>query len=442
MPVFKFAFKRHAWLMLCLLCSASMYWYWSRLPHDSALTPAATDMIRAKPLTDLFQPWYASREFLLRHRDPYGPEVTREIQEAFYGKQLQPGAAQVSNEQQFAFAYRFAYPLYVVFLLAPTIAMDYRTAQMVVWWVLAAATVLSMTFWLLALRIRVSLAGFVGLSMVVVTSLPAMQGLNLRQLGLLVAGLIAAAAASTVAGHLFLAGALLALATIKPQLALLPIAWFALWALAEWRQRRALAWGFALALSVLLLSAEFLLPGWLVRFEGALREYAKYTGGASLTGMLLPLGLRWLAFAVGGLATTTFCWRARRSSADPDSFILALALVLNLSLLIMPTVVASYNQVLLLPAALLVAGRWSRLWAGGNAIRVSSAFLCTFALLPWFLVLGLAVASTLAPGRITSISLVPAYAGLGLPFASFGLLVLLGRAIGRRGEECPATKQG
>lgn len=421
----KLPYKRQAWLCFALLCSACMYFYWGRIPHDSEWTPAPTGSIRAKSLTDLFQPWFASRELFLHHRDPYGPEATREIQVAFYGRELDP--TEVTEAHRFALAYRFAYPLYIVFLLAPTIGMQFRTAQIVVWWFLAAVTAFSVLLWLRALQMRLSGIALVSLFAVVMTSLPVMQGLNLRQAGLLVAALIAGTAAAAVSGRLFLAGALLALATIKPQLAVLPIAWFGLWVLAEWRQRRNLVWGFAAMLAGLVISSEFFLPAWPMHFLGALRAYATYAGGGSYVGMLLPGRLQWLVCAVVALIAGSFCWRARGARADSVSFALALALVLDLSVLIMPTVIAPYNHVLLLPAALLVIGLWKELCAGTVATRAATAFCCTLALLPWLLTLVFTLGQSVWPRRLLILQFIPAYTGLGLPFAALGLLVLLRR---------------
>jgi hypothetical protein len=385
-------------------------------------------MMRAKPLTDLFQPWYASRELLLHDRDPYGPEVTREIQVAFYGKELNETVGiDGSGDQRFALAYRFAYPLYIVFLVAPVVWMPFPDAQIVVLWFLALVTALSVLLWFHVMRKWMPAAGLVGLCALVLTSLPVMQGLNLRQPALLVAGLIAAAAASTVSGHLFLAGAMLALATIKPQVALLPIAWFVLWTSSEWKQRQALVWGLVVTLTALLLASQFLLPGWLMRFPGALQDYARYTGGASLIGMLLPTGLRWLVLGLVVWVTTGFCWRARKQPANADLFAPALALVLNISVMVMPTVFASYNQVLLIPAAILIAESWNRLWQRGVVVRAASSILATVALLPWLLVI-LTLVPTIVRGRAATVSWAPAFAGLGVPFAVFGLLVLLSRA--------------
>ena len=431
--------KRQAWLCVALLSSVSMSLFWNRLPRDSAASPASIGFPRARPLTDLFQPWFGARELFLRHRDPYGPEVTREIQIAFYGKGI--GASDVSRhpEAQFGLAYRFAYPLYVVLFVAPAIGMQFSTAQTVYWWLLLTATAVSVPLWLNALRIRLPLAGLIALCGIVLTSLPVMQGLHLRQLGLLAAALIAGAAASIVSGHLFLAGVLLALATIKPQLSLLAIAWFALWICAEWRQRRALAWGFCTTLAALVLASELLLPGWVWRFQCALLNYATHAGTTSFVGMLLPSPLQWLVFALGGFATAVFCWHARGLPAESASWAVALALVLDFTTLVMPTVVAPYNHVLLLPGALLVIDRWQELWGRSAATRIASLFFCVLALLPWMLVLILTLATITWQARDSTVPSVPFYAGLGLPLAAFGLLILLSWTPRTAASICPTS---
>lgn len=67
---------------------------------------------------DIGQRWIGTRELLLHGRDPYGVEVTREIQAAYYGHPLSP---QDHRDEK-----RFAYPIFVVFLLAPTIRMHFQ----------------------------------------------------------------------------------------------------------------------------------------------------------------------------------------------------------------------------------------------------------------------------------------------------------------------------
>jgi hypothetical protein len=410
-----------------LLCSASMYLLWSDISRNFAGADSPPGSVRTSPLTDLFQPWYASREVLLHHRDPYGPEITREIQFAFFGHELPEENLQNLSEShnvQFARAYRFAYPLYVVFLIAPAIGLQFQQAQIVVRCFLLVITILSMVLWLRVIRAKISLPELIGLLAVLLTSFPVLQGIKLIQPGLLVAGLIAGAAFSTVREHLSLAGIFLALSTIKPQLALLPILWFALWALADWRQRRSLALGFVFSLALLLIASTLLQPAWLLRFPGVLSSYAKDTGGASLVEMLLPRKLAWISAMLASFITAVFCWRLRRSSAKSGSFLLSLALAMNLTVLITPTVVAAYNQVFLLPAALLVACHVRRLREQSFGLRTSTLLLCAIALLPWLLAM---VVATLRIGEGAwpqNLAKLAAISVLAVPFAAFGLLLL------------------
>jgi hypothetical protein len=88
-------------------------------------------------------------------------------------------------------------------------------------------------------------------------------------------------------------------------------------------------------------------------------------------------------------------------------------------------VIAPYNHVLLLPAALLAIGHWRELWTRTIATRVIAVFCCALAVLPWLLALLFTLAKVVSGGGFSTLRSVPAYAELGLPFAAFGLLFLL-----------------
>src|SRR6059058_2995959 len=75
-------------------------------------------------LSDLYPRWLGTRELLLRGRDPYRNDITREIQAGYYGRPLDPNRPFDPKDQQ-----AFAYPLYVVFILAPMIAMPFAMVQ-------------------------------------------------------------------------------------------------------------------------------------------------------------------------------------------------------------------------------------------------------------------------------------------------------------------------
>src|ERR1700676_5274675 len=73
-------------------------------------------------LSDLYPRWLGTRELLLHHRNPYSREVALEIQEGYYGRRLDAARPNDPKDQQ-----SFAYPVYVVFLLAPLIGLPFPT---------------------------------------------------------------------------------------------------------------------------------------------------------------------------------------------------------------------------------------------------------------------------------------------------------------------------
>jgi hypothetical protein len=412
--------KRYAQLFMLLLGSASMYFYWSHVPKniDGVAPSVAT---RTRPLTDLYAQWYGTRELLLHHRDPYGEDVTRELQLAYYGKDVEPSEASHPSHQQ-----RFAYPLYVALLLAPTVGMPFHVVQILFWWLLVAATAGSVSLWARALGLKLSPFNLAIALVVTFTSIPVMQGLEILQFGLLVGALLAAAAAATVSGYLFLAGVLLAIATIKPQMSILAIAWFTLWVSGDWHKRRSLLAGFGIALSALIVASEFLSPGWVMRFLLALIQYEKHMRTPSLLGVYLPAYLEWPTALLGFLIVTIYAWRARHEHSDAVSFSLYLALALALTLLIVPTAVQPFNHILLVPAALLVVSYRNALEQSDRLFRLMSAAICSVALLPWVSSVAVAIVLLMGPRRwLSTIWFLPLNATLALPLAGFAILFLL-----------------
>lgn len=419
------AVKHLALFLLVLAGSASMHLYWSRITDAGYSSPAPASVSRPKPLTDLYPRWYAAREFLLHHRDPYGSEVNRELQIAYYGKVLDPSRPEERLDQQ-----RFVYPLYFIFFIAPIAWVQFPTAKIIFWWVLAACAVLCVFLWLRFLRLRLSLPATIALFLLVLTSIPIAQNLGILQPFLLPACFIAGAAVAVVSGHLFIAGMLMAAATVKPQICLLPMAWFGLWLFSDWKSRRTLLLGFMATLAALLLASEWVLPGWLIRYPGALSDYAKYTKTVPFLSVLLPSPLNWLV-AILALATVAeFCWRVRRQPADSPAFALALSFVLTLTTLIVPAVVQPFNHVLLLPVVLLAIRYWRELLQGSVVTRAAVFLFGLCAFLPWLLAI-VAVSRPLTPHSdwLLKIWSVPLAASMAFPFAAFGVLMLLRKVV-------------
>jgi hypothetical protein len=348
------------WFLVAALAAASMWFYVDRILVEYQRADAALHDRPRGNLSDLYPRWLGARELLLHRRNPYGKDITTEIQKGYYGRVLDPDRPNDPKDQQ-----GFAYPVYVVFLLAPLIGLPFPVVLILVHWLLVLLTAASVWLWLCALRWRLPALPVAICMVLTVGSLPAVQGIKLQQLSLLVAVLLAGSAASVAGGFLSWGGVLLAVATVKPQLAWPLVAWLLVWAASDWRARRKLVFGFGLVMALLLGGAEMILPGWWRMFAGAIGQYRQYTHNQSVLEVMLmqvlgPGASEALA-RIGGeilaatavLACVLVLWRLRRERADSAGFAAGTALVLAVTVLVLP-MYAPYNQLLLMPAILLL----------------------------------------------------------------------------------------
>ena len=351
-------------LAAALLAAFSLWCYadFILIPHQQAESERLG--IPRGNLSDLYPRWLGTRELLLHGRDPYSPDVTREIQAGYYGRVLDPGRANDPKDQQ-----GFAYPIYVAFLLAPTVTLPFALVQAAFRWLLIAITALTVPLWFRAVGWRASWPTKATWIILALGSFAAVQGIKLQQLTLLVCGLTAAAMVALIGGRLLLAGVLLGLSTIKPQLVGILILWLALWTVVDWRSRRRLAYGFLATMFLLVVGGELLLPGWISRFHSAASAYMQYTGGGkSVLDVLLGAAAGKIAALLIILGTAIFCWRNRQAQSHDPKFAWSLALVLGTTLAVAPTY-APYNQLLLLPALMMIAREMPRLWRSGRFLR-------------------------------------------------------------------------
>ena len=298
--------------------------------------------------SDLYPRWLGAQELLWHHRNPYSPEVTREIQRGFYGRPLNP-----SNPHDPTDPEAFVYPVYVAFLLAPFLRFPFdvvRAAYAEAMWFL---TLVSIPLWMRALRVSLSPTATILACLGIMSSYAAIDGFHLEQLTLLVAFVMAASMAALVRGRLAIAGALLALTTIKPQLVLLVVACLLLWGMSDWRSRKWFAVGFGGLMAAFLVGSEVLLPGWFGLWRQAAREYVHFHR-PSLLGNLLGNKVGLAVGVVGILLCGMVFWRARKEPAGSSYFNFAWVSALVMTELVVPNAGggAFYNQLLLLPAVL------------------------------------------------------------------------------------------
>ncbi len=388
--------------VLTLLAAASMWFYVERILIPQQVRDATAHNRPRGNLSDLYPRWLGARELLLHRRNPYSHDVTVEIQQGFYGRPLDASRPDDPRDQE-----AFTYPAYVVFLLAPFVGFPFPAVQIVFGWILVALSAASVPLWLMALRWKLPPMTMAICLALTLGSFPVAQGVKLQQLSLLVGGVLAVSAACAVNGYLFCSGALLALTTIKPQLAGPIVVWLLLWASSEWRARRRLVFGFVSLMALLLAGAQFLLPGWWRMFAEALRQYHQYAQNQSALDLLADgtLGPR-VGLALGvvaGLACGIVAWRTRGQKADVP--------------------VTAYNQVLLLPAILWLARQWA-VRSRAPAIELL-LYAVAVVVLAWSWIGSLTLSAAyflLSPTRAQSTWRLPFYSTLALPVLVLALL--------------------
>lgn len=403
--------KPVVWLLLSTVAVAIVWLYESRilLPWENFYY-VKTDTFAAN-LGDLYTPWFGTRSLLREGKNPYGPEVTREIQTAFYGHPLvqdyAPGA-RVMDEQ------RFAYPLYVVFLLAPTVGMNFAALHQAAGLVWAIVVLLGVRLWISVAGWRIPAAQALAVGLFIVVSPQVAQGLRWRQLGVIVGFLLALGTWLTVREHLAAAGAVLAFSTIKPQMALLPLVWFLFWSVSDLRRRWRLLVGFCIAWLILVGACEAILPGWHRDFLAGLAAYRRYGPVISLL-QIITGGTAGILFgAIAVVAFLPWAWRNRRCAAGSPEFGVILATFLLAAVLAFPLMMAA-NQILLILPVLIVLRDWARLPKAARATFV------LFASWPWMVSLVL----LLFPPPVKSLHMVPLLPSVLALFMPFLLTILL-----------------
>ena len=263
---------------LALVASASTWFYMNRILSAQQIADAAAQNGRPRGnLSDLYPRWLGARELLLHGRNPYSAEITLEIQQGYYGRPIDPARPDDPKDRQ-----GFAYPVYVVFLLAPTVRSPVRDSRDRLSLAADRAGGVSVLLWLRVLRWRTSLRydpDSHGADGGLAAHGAGNQAAAIEPAG----GGIAGGVRRLPGGRMALSrGGLLALATIKPQLAWPLVLWLLLWAVSDWRSRRRFVFGFGLVMLLLLGGAELVLPGWLRMFVEAIGQYHQYTQNQSV----------------------------------------------------------------------------------------------------------------------------------------------------------------
>lgn len=364
-------------LALAMLLAAGAWAYTSAVIMPTVGAVAGARGQTAGPYqSDLYETWLGTHELLWNGRDPYSDAVTADIQVGYFGHALTPDDP-IKDQQ------RFVYPLYIVFLLAPTTVVPFAWVKAAFPFIAPLLIALMINAWMAALSWNPSRLQRALITILGVSAPAAIHATLLQQPAVLVVTLMALAAACLSRGRYAWAGVLLALATIKPQLSLIFVLWLLGWALADWRRRQGVVWGVGATLAALLAGAFALLPGWVGEWLAAVRAYPEYAANQSIL-FWLPAPILPLVLAAIGLGLAAFAGQTRRAEPGSLAFGLMLALPGVYSILLFPSW-ATHSQLVLFPAALLALHQAATLRSLGAAGRVVRALTFDFLLWPWLI---------------------------------------------------------
>jgi hypothetical protein len=273
---------------------------------------------------DFLIQWVGTRALLFEGQTPYSDSVADRIQQLTYGRPVRPGEPET----------RSPYPLYAALLFAPfALPAEY-----------ALARALWMTF------LEVGLLGLVFISLHLTHWRPSpklLPGLFLFSLiwyhgvrpvinGNAVVWVAICLALSLVALRAqrdALAGVGLALTTIKPNLALLPLLLILLWASAQ--RRWVVGRWFIGTTLVLSLLAMLWVPDWPLQNFAEIVRYSGFstptTPGTAFAQWWPGIG-RWLGWALSAVVTVTLLWAWRHVWHNPGWDMLLWTMCLTLAL--------------------------------------------------------------------------------------------------------------
>ena len=410
-------------LLACLLTSGMTYYYFALLLPSAHRARTAKGLNQGYAFgSDFYAVWLTSHQLLARRESPYTAEMVRKMQLGLYGRTLDP---QRSGEPAQNFA-RYPYPLYLDLLVAPLGGLSFQTARIVNSVLLPILFSAAVLLWLSAMNFRLQPSNLFVLLVLGLATYPILEGLYALQVSLIVAALIASSAASLVGGRLALAGVLLAIASVKPQLILLPALFLALWAASDWKARKPFLLFFLGTIALLFATSEAILPGWSATWIRTLFEYRKYNDPpltrflfGDIVGELLALGLI--------CAAAVLAFRNRKENPNSPNFVRTLVVVLAITVPTLPSTIAVYDQVLLLPALLWLLSRKAQILRGKMPVRFVGYLIVASVSWQWITASGLALWSLLfreipnSAWTVLPLRLTPA-----LPFVVIAIYLLLG----------------
>lgn len=300
--------------------------------------------------SDLYERWLGTRLVLKNHANPYDKSVTEAIQKGAYGHPL--GAIPLDPRG-------FAYPAHVILLVAPLALLPFSVAAPIFSVILCLMALCLMPLFMSCLGQTWSGASKRMASLVLFASLPLVVALYVQQLTIFVVFATAAGLVCLKKNHPVSAGILFALTTIKPQLVAVILGWLAVWSITRWRARYPVLVSFLASMTALVVAPEFLVSDWIKKWLAAADLYLQHADRKLPATWLLPGTLASVVTVAAMIPAVLLLWRLRDANPREERFGFAVAVALAVTLLVVPVWPAvQYNQLLLIPAVLVIVRQW------------------------------------------------------------------------------------
>jgi hypothetical protein len=425
------AFSSFLALTLAIIGAVSMLYY-----HVGVFMPRVEQARTAKHLqgeysfgNDFYPVWLTSRKWIQEGRDPYSRVLTREIQVGLFGRPLD---GEYSTDPPADYR-TYAYPAFTNLIFWSLSEVPFHAMRIVWTGILALLLGLTVIFWSRALLWNVSATGLTVIILLVVCSYPELEGLYAGQLGLWVGFLLAASLLALVQGRLLLAGIVMALTAVKPQMTLLAMFYLLLWSTQNWRERWRFPAGFAATLFALIAVSVAIWPHWIQSWLGVIRGYPSYST-PPLASELLGLSLRpyggSLIIALLLITAALLAWYGRKAGAGSYQFWFTLSLLLAITTITLLPGQSLFDHVILLPGIFLLA-RPNPYRPRTQIFRALFAIGVAVLLWPYLAAFGLiALRPLLSPQIFASeaVFVLPLRTAAAFPFAVLGLLTIAFRA--------------
>jgi hypothetical protein len=320
--------------------------------------------------TDLLPGWLGTRLFLMEGQSPYSEETTLEIQRQFYGRPARSGEDQVL----------FVYPFYSILLFSPfALIADYNFARAVWMTVLEVSVILLVAAGLSLNRWRLSPFMLGLIMMFAALWYYTVRSLINANLALLISLVVALAFLAIRQERDGLAGLLLALTTVKPQMVILLILLVLLWSISN--QRWILFWSLLGNIALLTAVTSLLIPNWIWQNLVQIFAYPDYTlpttPGEIFAVWMPGVGLR-LGYALTVIVAATLVFEWKQAWGKEFRWLLWTAgLTLAATQLIgLPT--ATENYMIMFPALLMVFAAWEEQWRSLGKVLIYTSLILLF----------------------------------------------------------------